>query len=411
MSDGARLAWYHCWAGVAGDMALGALLDAGAEIGNVRSLLERLPIGRWSLELEAVQHGGIAATRAVVETVDDGVVRTHAHIAGLIEEARLPDRVRDRALATFSALAEVEGRLHNRNPAQVHFHEVGGVDAIIDIVGTCCALEILGVDEVHASPVATGTGMVRTSHGLLPNPSPASVELLRGVPTYGRDVGVELTTPTGAALLAALGAGFGPLPPMTVERTGFGAGTTEIDDLPNCTQVVIGTALAAAAPGDGQPVVLLETNLDDATGETLAHAVSALLGAGAHDAWVTPVVMKKGRPAHVLSALVDPARRDAVISVMRAETGTLGVRGQRLTRWPVARSTEEVEVDGLAVRVKVSPGRVKAEHDDAARVATLRGLPLREVARRAEEAWHRRHIDHERPPPDGGDGGDGPVAS
>src|SRR5581483_11111077 len=250
------------------------------------------------------------------------------------------------------------------------------------------------------SSVATGTGMVRTSHGLLPNPSPASVELLRGIPTYGRDASVELTTPTGAALLAALSTGFGPLPPMTVERTGFGAGSREMDDLPNCAQVVIGTALPAEGPGDGQPVVLLETNLDDATGEMLAHAVSALLGAGALDAWITPVVMKKGRPAHVLSALVDPARRDVVISVMRAETGTLGVRGQLLTRWPVPRSTEEVEVDGLAVRVKVSPGRVKAEHDDAARVATLRGLPLREVARRAEEAWHSRHRPDDGPPDD-----------
>ena len=404
----ARLAWYHCWAGLAGDMALGALLDAGADLDAVRSLLDRLPIGTWSLQQEAVQRGGIAASRAVVDSVDDSVVRTHAHIAGIIEEARLPERVRDRALATFAVLAEVEGRLHNRSPAQVHFHEVGGVDAIVDIVGTCAALEVLDVDEVRSSSVATGTGMVRTSHGLLPNPSPASVELLRGIPTYGRDASVELTTPTGAALLAALSTGFGPLPPMTVERTGFGAGSREMDDLPNCAQVVIGTALPAEGPGDGQPVVLLETNLDDATGEMLAHAVSALLGAGALDAWITPVVMKKGRPAHVLSALVDPARRDVVISVMRAETGTLGVRGQLLTRWPVPRSTEEVEVDGLAVRVKVSPGRVKAEHDDAARVATLRGLPLREVARRAEEAWHSRHRPDDGPPDDGGQG---PVAS
>ncbi|HEV2369257.1 MAG TPA: LarC family nickel insertion protein, partial [Acidimicrobiales bacterium] len=294
----------------------------------------------------------------------------------------------------------------------VHFHEVGGVDAVVDIVGTCAALEVLGVDDVRASAVATGTGMVRTSHGLLPNPSPASVELLRGIPTYGRHVSVELTTPTGAALLATLASGFGPLPPMIVESTGFGAGSREMDDLPNCTQVVVGAALEERTTGAGQPALLLETNLDDATGETLAHAVTALLAAGAHDAWITPVVMKKGRPAHVLSALVDDARRDAVIAVMRAETGTLGVRGQMITRWPVTRSMEEVEVDGLAVRVKVSPGRVKAEHDDAARVATLRGMPLREVARRAEEAWYSRQGTGA-PTHDGdGDGDDdGPVAS
>jgi pyridinium-3,5-bisthiocarboxylic acid mononucleotide nickel chelatase len=390
-----RRAWFHCFSGIAGDMALGSLVDAGADLEPVQSLLDRLPIGRWSLTRRAVQRGGIAATRLVVDAVDEGVVRTHAHIAGLIEEARLPDRVRDRALATFAALAGAEGRLHRRHPSQVHFHEVGGVDAIVDIVGTCAALEVLAVDEVWASPVATGTGVVRTSHGLLPNPSPAAVELLRGVPTYGREVSVELTTPTGAALVSTLASGFGPLPPMRVEATGFGAGEREMEELPNVTQVVVGQAVAEEEAGDGQPVVLLEANLDDVSGETLAHAVAALVAAGAHDAWVTPVVMKKGRPAHVLSVLCEPALRAAMVATVRAETGTLGVRGQVLQRWPVPRAADSVEVEGLAVRVKVSPGRVKAEDDDAARVARLRGLPVRDVARRAEEAWRRR------PRPDG----------
>ena len=385
-----RRAWFHCFAGIAGDMALGSLLDAGADLDRVQALLDRLPIGSWSLTRRTVQRGGIAATRLVVDAAEDGVVRTHAHIVGLIEEARLPDRVRDRALAAFAALAEAEGRLHRRHPSQVHFHEVGGVDAIVDIVGTCAALETLGIDEVWASAVATGTGVVRTSHGLLPNPSPAAVELLHGVPTYGRDVSVELTTPTGAALVATLAHGFGPLPPMTVEATGFGAGAREMDDLPNCTQVVVGTALEAAGAGDGQPVALLEANLDDVSGETLAHAVAALVDAGAHDAWVTPVVMKKGRPAHVLSVLCDPALRADLVALMRSETGTLGVRGQVVQRWPAPRDTGEVEVDGRVVRVKVSPGRVKAEHDDAARVARLTGLPVREVARRAEDVWRDR---------------------
>ena len=384
-----RRAWFHCFSGIAGDMALGSLLDAGADLDPVRSLLDRLPIGQWSLTRRAVQRGGIAATRLVVDAVEDGVVRTHAHIAGLIEEARLPDRVRDRALATFAALAEAEGRLHGRPPSQVHFHEVGGVDAIVDIVGTCAALEVLEVDEVWASAVATGTGVVRTAHGLLPNPSPAAVELLRGVPTYGREVSVELTTPTGAALVSTLASGYGPLPAMTIEATGFGAGHREMEDLPNVTQVVLGTAVAEEA-GDGQPVVLLEANLDDVSGETLAHAVAALVAAGAHDAWITPVVMKKGRPAHVLSVLCEPALRAAMVSSIRAETGTLGVRGQILQRWPVPRSGDAVEVEGLTVRVKVSPGRVKAEDDDAARVARIRGLPVREVARRAEEIWRQR---------------------
>jgi uncharacterized protein (TIGR00299 family) protein len=385
------IAWFHCFSGIAGDMALASLIDAGADIDEVMGLVQRLPVSGWSVESRPVQRGGIAATRLEVKTAETGVVRTHAHIVGLIEEARLPDRLRDRVLTTFSALADVEGRLHRRHPSQVHFHEVGALDAIVDIVGTCAALEVLNVTEVYASAVATGTGMVRSAHGMLPNPAPAVVELLRGAPTYGRDVTVELTTPTGAALLAANAVGWGPLPPMVIEATCFGAGTRELEGLPNMTQVILGTPFTAAA-GDraGQPVALLEANVDDATGEVIAGALRALLEAGAHDAWVTPVLMKKGRPGHVVSALADTALVEQVGKVLAAETGSLGVRGTLLERWPSSRAMDEVEVDGLPVRVKVSPGRVKAEHDDAAKVARRTGRPLREVIFRAEAAWHTR---------------------
>jgi pyridinium-3,5-bisthiocarboxylic acid mononucleotide nickel chelatase len=391
------VAWFHCFAGIAGDMALGSLLDAGADLVEVHALLDRLPIHGWELEVAPVMRCGLGATHVNVRVDEDGVVRTFAHIAGLIEEARLPVRVRDRALAAFTALAEVEGGLHRRPAAQVHFHEVGGIDAIIDIVGTAAAMEVLDIGEVHASAIATGTGVVRTAHGVLPNPAPAVVELLRGAPTYGRDVAVELTTPTGAALLSALARGFGPLPPMTIAATGFGAGSADMDGLPNVTQVVIGEA--AASRDAGQPVVVVEANVDDATGETMAHAVQALLEAGAFDAWLTPILMKKGRPAYTISALTDAALLDAVATTMAAETGSLGVRAVALERWPAARSTEVVSVDGQPLRVKVSPGRAKVEHDDAARAARRTGEPLREVVRRAEQAWHLAH-----PPPD--DGGD-----
>ena len=287
---------------------------------------------------------GIAATQAVVHAPETAVVRTAGHIAGLVEEARLPDRVTRRALATFRALAEVEGRLHRRPPEQVHFHEVGGLDAIVDVVGTAAALEVLGVDDVRSSSVANGTGMVRAAHGLLPNPAPAVVGLLEGAPTHGIDVALELTTPTGAALLAATVSAWGPLPAMRIDATGFGAGSREIDGRPNAVQVVVGRSIAGGTgPGaqlgvaGGQPVVLLEANVDDATGEVLAHAVAALLAAGAHDAWVTPIVMKKGRPAHVVSALADPALAEQVTAALAAETGTLGVRGTALERWPRSR--------------------------------------------------------------------------
>ncbi|MCU1463251.1 MAG: Pyridinium-3,5-bisthiocarboxylic acid mononucleotide nickel insertion protein [Acidimicrobiales bacterium] len=397
------LAWFHCFSGIAGDMALASLIDAGADIAEVRALLERLPVSGWAIHAEPVLRAGVAATYLQVKADDTEVVRTYAHITGLIDEARLPERVHRRAQATFGALAQVEGRLHRRPPEHVHFHEVGGLDAIVDIVGTCAALEVLDIDEIRSSPVATGAGMVRTSHGMLPNPAPAVVELLRRAPTYGRDVNVELTTPTGAALLAAMATTFGPLPAMTIEATGFGAGSRDLDGMPNATQVVIGTAAATAVEQQpGHPVRLLEVNVDDATGETLAHAIAALLDAGAHDAWITPVVMKKGRPGHVVSALADPALAEQVARVLMAETGSLGVRGQSLERWPATRSGDEVEVEGLPVRVKISAGRTKVEHDDAARAARRTGLPLREVVARAEAAWRRRTEQDEPEPPDAG---------
>ena len=394
-----RLAWFHCFSGIAGDMALGALVDAGADGDEVVELLERLPVGGWKLEFEPVLRCGLAATRARVHAEETTVHRTAGNITAMIEEADLPERVTRRALATFNALAEVEGRLHNRPPSQVHFHEVGAIDSIVDVVGTCAALEVLGIEEVHASSVATGTGMVRSAHGLIPVPAPATVGLLAGAPTHGTDVPFELTTPTGAALLVATASSWGPMPAMVVEASGFGAGSRDLDGRPNVTQVVVGEPVATAEPG--QPVTLLEVNVDDATGETLAHAVAECLEAGAHDAWVTPIVMKKGRPAHVVSTLCDPSRVGEVAAVLTAETGSLGVRGHTLERWPAARSMDEVEVGGERIGMKVTSGRAKVENDYAARAARRLGLPLREVVSRAEEAWRRRGIEPLVPPPEG----------
>lgn len=391
---GRTVAWLHCFAGIAGDMAFASLLDAGADIGEVRSLLGRLPLGSWSLDVEPVLRGGIAATRAVVHAPDDSIVRTHAHVTGLIEEARLPRRVAARAQACFDRLATVEGRLHRRPASQVHFHEAGGHDTVVEVVGTAAALEVLGVDVLAASPVATGMGMVRTSHGMLPNPAPAVVELLRDVPTVGRDYAVELTTPTGAAIVATLATAFGPLPAITITSSGFGAGTRELHDMPNCTQAVVGEEAPTQGGGragqdglGGQPIALIECNVDDATGETLAHAVHCALDAGALDAWITPIVAKKGRPAFVVSVLGDVALAAQLRGVLHKETGTFGVRVRVMQRWPYERVESSVDVAGMNVRVKVSPGRIKVEHDDAARVAVHHGLALRDVVSRAEAAW------------------------
>jgi hypothetical protein len=382
----ATIAWFHCFAGIAGDMALGSLIDAGADVHEIRLLLQRLSLPDWELAVEQSLRGGVACTRALVRGGGDAVVRTHAHIVGLITEAALPPRVAERALAVFRRLADVESALHRRPVDQVHFHEVGGHDAIIDIVGTVAALEVLGVDEVTASPVATGTGTIRAAHGVLPNPSPAAVRLLMGVPTYGRATGIELTTPTGAALLAALSTSFGPMPAMVVAASGFGGGTGELDDLPNCTQVVIGQHDVGAI-GPGQPALVLETNLDDVTGEQLAYAVAAALDAGAFDAWVSPVTMKKGRPGHVLHVLTDATHLDDMRHLIHTTTGTFGVRATAFERWPAARSLDQVTLDGMVVHMKVGSGRAKPEFEDIALIATATGVAVHEVASRAEEAW------------------------
>lgn len=390
------IAWFHPFSGIAGDMALGSLVDAGADLDEITTLLGALAIDGWSLDAEPVLRGGIAGTKVHVHIARSSVVRTAASIDALVAAAALPDRVRDRARLVFAALARAEGRLHRSEPARVHFHEVGGTDAIIDVVGTCAALEVLGVEHVTSAPVVTGTGMVRAAHGIIPNPSPAVVELLIGAPTRGIDETVELTTPTGAALLAALVDTWGPMPALAVTHHGFGAGSRELNGRPNLTQVVIGTPDAGGL-GTAQPLVELSTNLDDVTGEVLGHTVAALLAAGALDAWVVAAVMKKGRPGHVLHALVDETDANRVRQVMVTETGTLGVRAVRTDRWTEPRHVATVDAEVGAARVKVSANRVKAEFDDAARLAEARRAPLREVQAALEEAW-RRHDTHEHDP-------------
>jgi hypothetical protein len=386
------VAWFHCFAGIAGDMALGSLLDAGADIDEIRSTLGTLPFTGWTLEAEEVHRGGLRATRAVVKVDDDGSERTAEQITAMIRSATLPPRATARALAIFERLAAAEGAVHGIPASAVHFHEVGGHDAIVDVVGTVIALELLGVDEVRASNVAVGHGTVPTRHGTVPNPGPAVVELLRGAPLVGRPLDIELTTPTGAAILAALTAGYGPLPGMTVDASGYGAGTREIDGLPNCTQVVIGRLGVITSPGEGagQPLTLVETNLDDATGEQIADTLGALFAAGAVDAWVTPVLMKKGRPGHVVSALCDAALLGVIRDLLLTEGGSFGVRVTPVDRYATVRRLESVDVDGHRIQMKVNDFRVKVEHDDAARAAAALGITVREVSARATAAYEAR---------------------
>lgn len=409
-SDGI-VAWFHCFAGISGDMALGSLLDAGADLDEVISIVRRIPLTGWRLSAETTLRGGISATRAIVTTTDsDIVVRTHSHIRAMLAEAKLPERVYRRSVGVFEKLARVEGDLHRRSSEQVHFHEVGGHDAVVDIVGTIAALEVLDVAHVETSAIATGMGVTRSAHGLLPNPSPAVVRLLQGLPTYGRNTHVELTTPTGAALISTLSRKSGAMPALTITGSGFGAGSHDIDGISNCTQVVIGEILGGGEVADapGGELSILETNVDDVTGEQLAYAVGKLLEAGALDAWISPVVMKKGRPGHVVHVLCERDGVAPLSDVIFRLTGSLGVRSYRVHRRSVPRRSKSVTVNKETVRMKVTPLRAKPEFDDVAKLADALDVSPAEASSLVEERW--RFIRGERLDHDSGEPSDDDTA-
>ncbi|WP_419921633.1 nickel pincer cofactor biosynthesis protein LarC [Candidatus Poriferisodalis sp.] len=395
------VAWFDPVSGIAGDMALGALLDAGADLGFVTGELQTLGVDGWSLDAERVSRCGLAATQALVDAPEGHHHRRWRDIRGLLESSGLTHRVRERALAVFGALADAEGRVHGVPADDVHFHEVGALDAIVDIVGVCAALESLGVDTVACGPVKVGTGTITAAHGVLPNPPPAVVHLLAGRPVVGTDIEMELTTPTGAAIVSALCDTFGPVPAMTITAVGFGAGTRDLPGRPNVTGVLVGTHEVNRSEADGSPqsidaamsalggaavtseLVELAANLDDVTGELLGHALEALIAAGALDAWAVPIVMKKGRPAHTLMALCRLEDLTALADLVARLTGTLGLRARTVVRTALERHTTSVEVDGHVVRIKVGPHRAKPEWDDVVTAATALGRTPAEVARAA----------------------------
>lgn len=401
-----RVAYIQCSAGVAGDMLLGALVDAGADRHEIAAILGGLGVDGYALMFERVQRGGIAATWANVvlhehdhdhdRDGDHEHPHEHGHphrparaIRELLTEADLPSPVRTMALEVFRVLAEAEGAVHGIDPDAVEFHEVGSLDAIVDVVGVAAALHALGVERVVAGPIGCGHGTVHAAHGDLPNPPPAVARLLasHAIPVIGVDTGMELATPTGVAILAALAGSFGALPMMTPVAVGYGAGTADPAGRPNVVQVIVGESTGdEVLPRPGRVAVQLDVNVDDISGEVLAHAIASTMGAGAFDAWVTPIVMKKGRPAHTVSALCDPTDVERVGQVLLAETGSLGIRAHPVERWPQSRTESTVEVDGHPIAVKLTAGRVKVEHDDALAAATATGRPLREILAAAEAA-------------------------
>ncbi len=394
--------WLDPGFGASGDMLLGVLVGLGVSVDDLRADLDQLDVDGWSLDASAVQRGGIEATRVEVHLTDAGSAPTVGHrswssIDRSLASSSLPQRVTDGARRTFRLLGEVEAGIHGVALDEVHFHEVGAVDAIVDIVATWAALERLGVDEVHAGPVGLGSGgTVSTAHGELPVPAPATLKLLEGVPVVGLATPTESVTPTGAALLRAAVTCWGPFPTGLLLASARGAGGRDPSTHPN---VITGALVDPTRPDPGpdpadergarpqvSAAVILATNLDDVTGETLGHTLDRLLEAGADDAWLVPIGMKKSRPAHELRVLCHPHVADELRRIVFAETGTLGVRTESVTKHALARRFETVEVRGQEIRVKIGPHSAKPEHDDLVAATGATGVPLRQLGVEALEA-------------------------
>ncbi|SEF73252.1 hypothetical protein SAMN02982929_00496 [Saccharopolyspora kobensis] len=370
--------WLNPVTGASGDMLLGALLGLGAPIDEVRAAIDSTGLAGWRLRAEQVQVDGIAATKAVVEVDDTSTERHASELLARVRRAR-PEPVAELAASAVRAIAEVEGALHGQHPDEVHLHEIGGLDTVVDTVGVAAALHALGVTAVHSAPLALGSGTVRCAHGVLPAPAPATLQLLRGAAIVGTDLPGEAVTPTGAALLRAAGTRFTPPPAMIVQDTAYGAGNRRFSQRPNVLSATLGAPLNAAA----EPLVALECNVDDVTGELLGHVIDRALLAGAADAWITPATAKKSRPAHVLHVLCRPEREPELTELVLAETGSLGIRRHPVDRVALPRRTTTVTVEGHEIRLKHGPWRTKPEHDDVVAAATALGLPLRTVAARA----------------------------
>ena len=376
-----RLAYLDCVGGLAGDMLLAALLDAGADVERLLALPGALRIGRVDVLLTRVERQGVSGLHVEISAGDEPHHRSWRSLRQLLEEAALDEDVRGRAVEAFRRLAEAEAAVHGVEADDVEFHELGAVDTVMDVCGAVVLLADLGVEEVHCSPLPVARGLTRASHGLLPLPAPATLELLKGNPLTGVEGEGELVTPTGAALAATFATGFGPPPAMTLERVGYGAGTRDTPERPNVVRVLVGEAAAARPLAE---VVLLETNLDDLLPELVPDAVERCVAAGALDVWTIPAQMKKGRPGIVFSALARPADEAAVAAAILEETSALGVRVGRLRRYELEREETSVTVGGERVRVKLGrlAGRlvnVAPEHDDCAAAARRLGRPVKSV--------------------------------
>jgi uncharacterized protein (TIGR00299 family) protein len=398
-----RSAYFDCFSGISGDMVLGALVDAGAglgvELGAIEAELRKLKLDGWKISADKVQRRGIFATQVKVETEEQHHHRGLSIILKRIEDAGLAPRAAERASRIFTRLAEAEARVHQVPIEKVHFHEVGAVDSIVDIVGAAIGFEMLGIDEFACSALDVGAGQVKTAHGLLPVPAPATVELLRGAPTYSSGIQRELVTPTGAAIATALSTRYAEMPAMTLRAVGYGAGSADNAEKPNVLRLLVGeNAVSEAGEYWGAPVTVIETNVDDMSPQIYGYFAEKALAAGALDVFSTPAQMKKNRPGLLVTLLCEPGNAARLIDLVFRETTTIGVRSYEARRKTLERELVPVATPFGEVRMKVSHmnGSVlnaTPEYEDCQRIAAERGIPLKQVIAAASFEFQKRSQD------------------
>ena len=385
-------AYFDCFSGISGDMTLGALLDAGVSVDQLRAELHGLNLPGWELSSEKVWKNGMAATHAKVFAQDTTTHRSLSTILGIIDNSKLSPNVKERTSAIFKKLGEAEAAVHDVPLEKIHFHEVGAVDAIIDIVGACIGFSALAIESFACSPLNVGGGTAKMAHGILPVPAPATARLLLDKPTYSNGVQKELVTPTGAAIVATLCSHFGPQPPMSVSTIGYGAGTADLEGQPNVLRLMVGEAVEQRAAAESETIRVLEANLDDMNPQIYGYFLEKALAAGALDVFATPVQMKKNRPGVLVTVLCKPEDEPKFHDMLFAETTTLGVRTYTAERRVLARQWETVHTAFGEVRIKVARlnGHIQQaspEFEDCRKLAGARNVPLQRVMDEAIRAW------------------------
>jgi uncharacterized protein (TIGR00299 family) protein len=387
-----KQAYFDCFSGISGDMTLGALLDAGVSTEHLRAELQGLHLPGWELTAEKVWKNGMAATYAKVRAQDTQTHRSLSTILELIQKSSLAPSVKNRSASIFSKLGEAEAAVHDVPLEKIHFHEVGAVDAIIDIVGACIGFAALSIESFACSQLNVGGGTAKMAHGVLPVPAPATARLLLGKPTYSNGVQKELVTPTGAAIVATLCSSFGPQPPMSVSTIGYGAGTADLEGQPNVLRLMVGEATEKHAPAESETIRVLEANLDDMNPQIYGYFLEKALAAGALDVFSTPVQMKKNRPGILVTVLCKPQDESKFHEMLFAETTTLGVRSYAAERRVLARQWETVRTDFGEVRIKVARlnGHIRQaspEFEDCRKLAEAKNVPLQRVMDEAMRTW------------------------